>query len=616
MREYSVPATFRVGENENLVDAVYDNAAQHASAPAFRRRIDGAWTDVTSGQFAEEVTAIAQGLIAAGVQQGDRVALLSRTRYEWTLIDYAVLAAGAVTVPIYETSSAEQISWILSDSAAVAVIVETDVHRALVRSVSDDLPALRHVWQIEPAVDVSDGADDHADSSPAVERITALGADVPADQVDARRRAVGAADLASLVYTSGTTGRPKGCELTHGNLLSEVKAAEHVFPEMLGKDGSVLLFLPLAHVFGRAIQCASFATRTVIGHTPDVSSLLPDLAAFKPTLLLAVPRVFEKVYNGARQRAHNDGKGRIFDAAAGTAIEWSRARDTGGPGLGLRLRHALFDKLVYAKLRAAVGGGVVAAVSGGGPLGDRLGHFFRGVGLPVLEGYGLTETSAGITINTLAAQRVGSVGRPMPGHAVRIGDDGEILLKGPLVFDGYWHNEAATAEVLEDGWFRSGDLGEIDDAGFLTITGRKKEIIVTAGGKNVAPAVLEDRLRAHPLVSQCMVVGEAQPFVAALVTIDTEALPGWRERNGKPAGDGVGDLVNDPDLRAEIEGAVAEANKAVSRAEQIREFRILSTDFTEAGGELTPTMKVKRAVVAKTFASEIASIYSTTKTSA
>jgi long-chain acyl-CoA synthetase len=609
VREYSVPATFRVGEKENLVDAVYDNPAQDATTPAFRRRIDGTWSEVTAGQFAEEVTAVARGLIAAGVQPGDRVALLSRTRYEWTLIDYAVLAAGGVTVPIYETSSAEQISWILGDSEAVAIVVEADKHRSLVRSVADDLPALRHVWQIEPAAD-------EPDTSPAVERIVALGTDTPADEVHTRRRAVTADDLASLVYTSGTTGRPKGCELTHRNLLTEVRVAAHVFPEMLGPGGSVLLFLPLAHVFGKAIQCASLATRTVIGHTPDVSALLPDLDAFRPTVLLAVPRVFEKVYNAARQRAHDGGKGRIFDAAADTAIEWSRARDTGGPALGLRLRHALFDKLVYAKLRGAVGGRVVAAVSGSAPLGDRLGHFFRGVGLPVLEGYGLTETSAGITINTLGAQRVGSVGRPMPGHSVRIADDGEILLKGPLVFRGYWHNSAATDEVLEDGWFHSGDLGELDDAGFLTITGRKKEIIITAGGKNVAPAVLEDRLRAHPLVSQCMVVGEAQPFVAALVTIDTEALPGWRERNGKPAGDGVGDLVDDPDLRAEIEGAVAEANKAVSRAEQIREFRILPVDFTEAGGELTPTMKVKRAVVAKTFASEIGSIYSTTKTPA
>jgi long-chain acyl-CoA synthetase len=425
---------------------------------------------------------------------------------------------------------------------------------------------------------------------------------------------VGAENLATLIYTSGTTGRPKGVELTHRNLVTEVKTVSRVFPELLTASGSVLLFLPLAHVFGKVIQCGATTTRTVIGHTADVSDLLSDLSAFKPTFLLAVPRVFEKVYNGARQRAHNDGKGKIFDAAADTAIAWSRAKDTGGAGLGLKLKHALFDKLVYGKLRAAVGGNVVAAVSGSAPLGERLGHFFRGVGLPILEGYGLTETSAGITVNTLDAQRVGSVGRPVPGHGVRIAEDGEIMLSGPIVFQRYWKNETATAEAIEDGWFHSGDIGELDDGGFLTITGRKKEIIVTAGGKNVAPAVLEDRLRAHPLVSQCMVVGDGQPFIGALVTIDAEALPGWRERKGKAAGDGVADLVDDPDLRAEISDAVAEANKAVSRAEQIREFRILPVDFTEAGGEMTPTLKVKRAVVAKTFAGDIAAIYSTSRT--
>jgi long-chain acyl-CoA synthetase len=320
--------------------------------------------------------------------------------------------------------------------------------------------------------------------------------------------------------------------------------------------------------------------------------------------------VFEKVYNGARQRAHDDGKGRIFDLAAETAIAWSRARDAGGPGLLLRLRHALFDRLVYAKLRAVVGGKVVAAVSGSAPLGTRLGHFFRGVGLPIYEGYGLTETSAAVTVNTPEAQRIGTVGRPVPGCAVRIADDGEILLSGPMLFRGYWKNPTATAEAMRGGWLHSGDVGELDDAGFLTITGRKKEIIVTAGGKNVAPAVLEDRLRAHPLVSQCLVVGDQKPFVAALVTIDPEALPGWRERNGKPAAEGVADLVDDPDLRAEIAAAVEEANKAVSRAEQIRGFRILPVDFTEAGGELTPTLKVKRAVVATRFADDIEAIYS------
>jgi len=371
----------------------------------------------------------------------------------------------------------------------------------------------------------------------------------------------------------------------------------------------VLLFLPLAHVFGKAIQCGATYTGTVIGHTADVSDLVGDLKVFRPTFLLAVPRVFEKVYNSACQRAHDDGKGKIFDTAADTAIAWSRARDTGGPGIVLRLKHALFDRLVFAKLRAAVGGRVVAAVSGSAPLGDRLGHFFRGAGLPVLEGYGLTETSAGITVNTLDAQRVGSVGRPVPGHAVRIDDDGEILIKGPNVFRGYWNNDAATAEAVTDGWFHTGDIGELDDAGFLTITGRKKELIVTAAGKNVAPAVLEDRLRAHPLVSQCIVVGDGKPFIAALVTVDTEALPGWLERSGKDTGTAVADLVDDPDLRNAIGEAVAEANQAVSRAEQIREFRILPVDFSESGGEITPTMKVKRAVVVDKYADDIAGIY-------
>jgi long-chain acyl-CoA synthetase len=607
VREYSVPATVRVGDEENLLDAVFANADEHGSAVVYRRRdAAGEWSDVTCAQFAEQVVAVARGLVAAGVRPGDRVALLSRTRYEWTLLDYAILAAGAATVPIYETSSAEQISWVLSDSGAVAAVVESGKHAALVESGRAGCPDLRHVWQLEPAADGPGG----------VEELVALGGDIPADEVRARSAAIRAEDLATLIYTSGTTGRPKGCELTHRNLLFEVKAIVSLIPDLLTDRGSVLLFLPLAHIFGKAIQCGALYTRTVVAHTPDVKQLLPDLTDFRPTFLLAVPRVFEKVYNGARQRAHDDGKGRIFDAAADIAIAWSRAQDTGGAGLGLRLRHALFDRLVYGRLRAAVGGNIVAAVSGAGPLGERLGHFFRGVGLPVLEGYGLTETSAGITLNTLGAQRVGSIGRPVPGHAVRIADDGEILVKGPIVFRRYWKNETATTDAFTDGWFHTGDIGELDDAGFLTITGRKKEIIVTAGGKNVAPAVLEDRLRAHPLVSQCMVVGDGQPFIGALVTIDAEALPGWRERNGKPAGDGVADLVDDPDLRAEIARAVEDANQAVSRAEQIREFRILPVDFTEAGGEMTPTMKVKRAVVAKTFAADIASIYNRAKTPA
>ena len=601
MREYSVPATVRVEDQRNLVDTVYDTAAEHGSAVVFRRRgAGGDWSDVTAARFADEVTALARGLIAAGVQPGDRVALLSRTRYEWTLVDYAVLAAGAVTVPIYETSSDEQVEWILTDSGAVAAVVESAQHAAAARAVAAGSAALRQVWQIEP---------DEPGAPGGIEQLVALGADTPADAVHARRRDAGADDLATLIYTSGTTGRPKGCELTHRNLLSEIVAVTRILPELLNPDGSVLLFLPLAHVFGKAIQCGALATRTVVGHTGDVSRLVEDLGSFRPTFLLAVPRVFEKVYNGARQRAHDSGRGRVFDAAADVAIAWSQARDRGRPGPLLAARHALFDRLVYRRLRAAVGGRVVAAVSGSAPLGERLGHFFRGVGLPVLEGYGLTETSAGITVNTLDRQRIGTVGRPIPGHAVRIADDGEVLLAGPIVFRRYWRNEQATTEAFADGWFRSGDVGELDDAGFLRITGRKKELLVTAGGKNVAPAVLEDRLRAHPLVSQCLVVGDGKPFIAALVTVDPDALPGWRERAGKPAGAEVADLVDDPDLRAEVEAAVADANRAVSRAEQIRAFRILAVDFTEAGGELTPTLKVRRAVVVERFADEIAALY-------
>lgn len=609
MREYSVPAAVSVGDEESLSDAVFDNAAQHPSDVLYRRKAtDGTWSEVTAAEFAEQVTRIAAGLIAAGVQAGDRVALLSRTRYEWTLFDYAILAAGGVTVPIYETSSPDQISWIVSNSGAVGIVVETADHAAALEKVRGDLPSLRTVWQIEPAGSAPDAPS-------AVEQLRGLGSDTPDAVVHERRGAVRADDLCTLIYTSGTTGRPKGCELTHRNMLSEIRTIAATIPHLFEPGDSVLLFLPLTHVFGKAIQCGCLATRTVVGHTPDVKNLLPDLAEFRPTFLLAVPRVFEKVYNGARLKAHNDGKGKIFDAAADTAIAYSEALDAGGPGLLLKARHALFDKLVYGKLRAAVGGNVKAAVSGSAPLGARLGHFFRGIGLPVLEGYGLTETTAGITLNTLDAQRVGSVGRPVPGCAVRIASDGEIMLRGDIVFRGYWDNEQASAEALEsDGWFHSGDIGELDDGGFLTITGRKKEIIVTAGGKNVAPAVLEDRLRAHPLVGQCIVIGDQKPFISALVTIDPDALPGWRERNGKPAGDGTSaaDLVDDPELRGEIAAAVEDANQAVSRAEQIRKFTILPHDFSEAGGELTPTMKVKRKVVVESYSDEIEALYAGT----
>jgi len=598
VREYSVPSTITVSPEENLTDALFSHAEQFASATLYRRRIDGRWSDVSAAEFAAAVIGVAKGLIAVGVGPGDRVGLLSATRYEWSLFDYAIWTAGAVTVPVYETSSADQVQWILGDSGAVGIVVETGEHAATVTSVRGQCSDLAHVWTITDP------------DEPAVQTLTAAGAEV-ADEVLAQRRAgVGADDLATLIYTSGTTGRPKGCELTHRNLLTESRSAAATFAEMISPGQSNLCFLPLAHVFARAISVAALEARVVVGHTADVKNLLGDLAEFHPTFLLAVPRVFEKVYNSARQKAHAEGKGKIFDAADATAVAYSKALESAGPGLLLRARHALFDRLVYSRLRAALGGECVAAVAGGAPLGARLGHFFRGIGLPVYEGYGLTETTAAVTANTPHNQRMGTVGVPLTGCGVRIAEDSEILLSGDVVFAGYWHNADATAEALVDGWFHTGDLGSLDSDGFLSVTGRKKEIIVTAGGKNVAPAVLEDKLRAHPLISQCMVVGDQKPFIGALITIDPDAFPGWKVRHGKDDSVEVADLVEDADLRSDIDTAVAEANRAVSHAESIKKYRILPTDFTEQGGEMTPSLKIKRAVVADHFARDIEAIYS------
>jgi long-chain acyl-CoA synthetase len=557
---------------------------------SFGRRLpDGEWVDVTAAKFAAEVTAAARGLIASGVRAGDRVALMSATRYEWTVLDYAIWSAGAVCVPVYETSSAEQVDWILADSGAVAALVETDAHLELVKASAS---APDRIWTF-----------DH------LGELAASGAGVGDADAEQRRTAVRADDLATIVYTSGTTGRPKGCMLTHRNLLADVRAGNKALSAVYDEQGSTLLFLPLAHVFGRVIEIGSVLQRSKLGHTADVRQLPADLQAFRPTFLLAVPRVFEKVYNTSRQTAYAAGRKRAFDAAEATAIAYSRALERGRVSPALRLRHALFDRLVYGRIRAALGGRCTAAISGGAALGERLGHFFRGAGITVYEGYGLTETSAGATLNLDAAIRVGSVGRPMTGVSVRIAEDGEILLRGPNVFAGYWHNPDATGEVLADGWFRTGDLGSLDDDGYLYVTGRKKELIVTANGKNVAPAVLEDRLRAHPLVGQCMVVGDRQPFVAALVTIDEEAWPAWLAAHGRPADATVASLRDDPELRASIQEAVDDANQAVSRAESIREFRILPEDFSIAGGELTPSLKVRRSEVLKRYADQVAAIY-------
>jgi long-chain acyl-CoA synthetase len=596
--EFGIPALIEIPDDAGLADVVFSRAAADPDEVMLRRRAsDGSWQDVTAGQFRAEVSAVAKGLIAAGLQPGDRIALMSRTRYEWTVADYAIWAAGAVSVPVYETSSADQVEWILGDSGASAAIAEEDSHAQIIASVRDRLPELGPVWRITALGDVA-----------------AVGTDVTDDQLRQHRVSRRASDLATIIYTSGTTGRPKGCELTHRNLLSAVRNAVHAaLPEVFQMpDASTLLFMPLAHVFARIVEIGCVEAGAVLGHWENVGTVAEGLREFRPTFLLAVPRVFEKVYNTAVQQASaSSTTSKIFAAAASTAIAYSRGLENGRPGIGLHIRRAIFDQLVYGKLRAAVGGRVQYAVSGGAPLGERLGHFFRGVGITVLEGYGMTETSAAATVNKPSRNKIGTVGQPLPGVSARIAEDGEISLRGGIIVPGYWQNPAATKETIdEDGWLHTGDLGSLDDEGFLRVTGRKKELIVTAGGKNVAPAVLEDRLRAHPLISQCMVVGDGRPFIACLITLDAEALEHWKTEHAKPPGATAADLATDPDLLAELQAAVDDANKAVSRAESIRKFRVLPVDFSTDNGYITPSLKVKRAVVAKDFAGDIEALYS------
>jgi long-chain acyl-CoA synthetase len=596
VREFSVPATAEVGADEAITDLLATNVAEHGDEVGFRIRRGGPWEDVTYREFGAQVAGVAKGLIAAGIAPGDRVGLQAKTRYEWTVCDFAIWTAGAVTVPVYETSSADQVAWILSDSGARAAIVEREEHASTMESVRDQAPGLGPIWVIEDDV---------------IGTLSAAGADVPDSELEQRRKTLNADSLATIIYTSGTTGRPKGCELTHGNFLFEIYNGMSLLGNFLTVEGSLLLFIPLAHVLARVLQVGSLKTRTVVGHTPDVKNLVEDLGAFKPTFVLAVPRVFEKVFNQAKATADAGGKGKIFDKAAQVAIDWSKAQDAGGAGLALRAQHALFDRLVYTRLRAALGGHCIGAVSGGAPLGERLGHFFRGAGVVVYEGYGLTETTAAAAVNHEDALKIGTVGRPLPGVEAAVADDGEVLIRGGVVMRGYWRNEQATAEAIDaEGWFHTGDIGELDDDGFLKITGRKKEILVTAGGKNVAPAVLEDRLRAHALVSQCIVVGDQRPFIGALITLDEEALPGWLEQKGKPTDTSLEQLRDDGDLKGELDAAVADANKAVSHAEAIKKYRILASDFTEENGMLTPSLKLKRAVVLKEFGDEVEALYS------
>ncbi|MEN3344665.1 MAG: long-chain acyl-CoA synthetase [Arthrobacter sp.] len=598
MREISVPPLVNVPRELNITDLVLRQAAK-ASNPALFSRLDasGQWQDIRATDFLADASLLAKGLMASGVAAGDRVGIMSRTRYEWSLVDFAIWFAGAISVPIYETSSASQVAWNLGDSGAVAAFGESAQHEGIIRQAagSEGLTELKHVWQLE---------------GQGLEEVRAAGVGISDEELEARRSQASLTDVATIIYTSGTTGRPKGCELTHGNF---VELSENVLATSLGavvsEQARTIMFLPLAHVFARFISVLAVAGGVTVAHTPDIKHLLLDLQSYKPTFILAVPRVFEKVYNSALTKAEDGGKGAIFHRAADTAIAYSRARQAGKVGLGLQLKHALFDKLVYSKLRAAMGGEVSHAVSGGGPLGERLGHFFQGIGMQILEGYGLTETTAPITVNTPQLIKIGTVGAPIPGNAVKIADDGEILAKGVCVMQGYYTRDDLSADAFEDGWLRTGDIGQLDEQGFLTITGRKKEIIVTAGGKNVVPALLEDQIRADALVSQVLVVGDNRPFIGALVTLDEEALPGWLNRHGLPASTSLAEAADNPAVKAAVQELIDRANQSVSQAEAIKSFRIVPADFTEASGHLTPSMKVKRAQVVQDFETVIEEMY-------
>ena len=599
MKQYTTPPQHHSSPDENTTDLLLGRLRADPSVPIFELAQEGGgYRPMRIADFVEDVKAVAKGLIASDVAPGDVVAILSRTRYEWALADWAIWWAGGVSVPIYESSSPSQIQWIASDSAAKFALVESTRHKEDMESVRGELPALQRIGVLEDGI---------------LEDLRQRGAGISDEELESRRTARRLDDVATIIYTSGTTGRPKGAELTHANFVDTTRSAVTLLGEKVLPSGSrLLMFLPMAHVFARLITVLAASWPVTTAFTPDTKNLLPDLAAFKPTFLLAVPRVFEKVYNGAEAKAIAGGKGRIFSAAAKTAIDYSTALADGKVPLTLSLKHKLFDRLVYGTLREAMGGQVKWAVSGGAPLGARLSHFFRGIGVTVLEGYGLTETTAPICVNLPWDVRPGTVGPPLPGSSVAIDDSGELLVKGVMVFKGYHNNPEATAESLKDGWFHTGDLGSLADDGSITITGRRKEVIVTAGGKNVSPAQLEDQLRSHPLVSQCVVIGDQKPFVAAILTLDAEMLPTWLKNNGKPEMS-LTQAAEDAEIRAELQKVVDRANESVSRAESIRSFVVIDSDFTEENGYLTPSLKLKRNVVVKDLAPIIEKIYSAPK---
>ncbi|KKD08229.1 AMP-dependent synthetase/ligase [Streptomyces sp. WM6386] len=606
MREFTNPPLALPAPVGGLADVVFRRAQEDPLHIALGRKDEqDQWRDVSSAEFRDEVLALAKGLLSQGIRFGDRVAIMSRTRYEWTLFDYALWAIGAQVVPIYPTSSAEQCFWMLYDAECTAAVVEHEDHAMTIATVIDRLPQLRQLWQLD---------------ADAVHELYDAGAALDDDVVHRHRQAVTPDSVATIIYTSGTTGRPKGCVITHGSFMWEADTVaerwEPVFHSKKGDEAATLLFLPLAHVFGRMVEVAAISCGVRFGHQPQLNAaaLLPDLAAFKPTFILAVPYIFEKVFNAARRKAEKEGKAGPFEKAVEIAVKYAEAVEAKawgigpGPSAGLRVQHQLFDKLVYAKVRAAMGGRIRNAMSGGSAMDRRLGLFFAGAGVQIYEGYGLTESTAAATANPPGRTRYGTVGQPIPGVTVHIADDSEIWLHGPNMFQCYLNNQKATDETLHDGWLATGDLGSLDEDGFLTITGRKKEILVTSGGKSVAPGVLEERVRDHPLVAQCIVVGNDRPYIAALVTLDQEAVEHWLAMRGKPQLTAA-ELVRDADLEAEVRRAVVAANTLVSQAESIRTFRILAQPFTEEHGLLTPSLKLKRKAIETTYAGEVEALY-------
>lgn len=596
MAQFEVPAIVPADPEGNVSDLLAERVKKTPNLALFSVPEGSGWRDISAKDFETAVIALAKGFVAAGIQPGEKVGFIAKTTYDWTLIDFALFYAGAVMVPVYETSSPAQIQWIMEDSGATALIVESAEHFTRADEVRGDLPLVREIWQLHLG---------------AIDSLTARGADVEDAEIERRRGIAVGSDIATLIYTSGSTGRPKGCVLTHSNFVELSRNSAKALDAVVSAPGaSTLLFITTAHVFARFISILAVHSGVRTGHQPDTKQLLPALGSFKPTFLLAVPRVFEKVYNSAEQKAEAGGKGKIFRAAAAAAIEHSTLREEGKPiPFGLRMKFALFNKLVYGKLREAMGGNVSYAVSGSAPLGARLGHFFHSLGVVILEGYGLTETTAPATVNLAHKSKIGTVGPALPGVGVRLADDGEIEVRGINVFKEYWNNPEATEAAFDDGWFRTGDLGSFDSEGFLTITGRKKEIIVTAGGKNVAPAMLEDPIRSNPIVSQVVVLGDQKPFISALVTLDSEMLPTWLANNGLPADMSLSEASRNAAVRDEVQRAIDRANKTVSRAESIRKFTILPVEWTEASGHLTPKMSIKRNVILDDFADAVAEIY-------